>query len=377
MIFIAPVLDDAEKRVVEKIEQVKTNLGYAVQVPERWTGLLRRNALGRAIRGSNSIEGYHVTVEDAIAAADGEEPLDADSDSWKAVTGYRTAMTYVMQLADDPHFTYSDALIKSLHFMMMQHDLGRHPGKWRPGPIFVYDEDRHEQVYEGPEDTLVVPLVTELVGTLNHDADLTPAVVQAAMAHLNLAMIHPFSDGNGRMARCLQTLVLARSGTLAPAFSSIEEHLGRNHRAYYDVLTQVGNGRWHPENDARPWVRFCLKAHFMQASTILRRSRELARLWDALERIVGDRGLPDRMLLALADAALGLSVRNATYRTAAEITDNLAGRDLKTLADAGLLIAQGERRGRRYVAAQAILDTRTRTSEEGRISDPFEEDVGS
>lgn len=375
MIFNAPVLDDAEKRVVERIEQVKTSLGYAVQVPERWTGLLRRNALGRAIRGSNSIEGYHVTVEDAIAAAEGEEPLDADSDSWKAVTGYRTAMTYVMQLADDPHFTYSDALIKSLHFMMMQHDLGRHPGKWRPGPIFVYDEDRHEQVYEGPEDTLVVPLIKELVETLNGDAGITPAVVQAAMAHLNLAMIHPFSDGNGRMARCLQTLVLARSGTLAPSFSSIEEHLGRNHRAYYDVLAQVGGGRWHPENDARPWVRFCLKAHFMQASTILRRSRELARLWDSLERIVGDRGLPERLLLALADAALGLSVRNATYRTAAEISDNLAGRDLKTLADAGLLIAQGERRGRRYVAAPAILDIRTRTRDEERIPDPFEDDV--
>jgi len=41
------------------------------------------------------------------------------------------------------------------------------------------------------------------------------------MAHLNLVMIHPFSDGNGRMARCLQTLVLGREGILEPEFSSL------------------------------------------------------------------------------------------------------------------------------------------------------------
>jgi Fic family protein len=48
------------------------------------------------------------------------------------------------------------------------------------------------------------------------------------MAHLNLVMIHPFRDGNGRMARCLQSVVLAREGVLSPVFMSVEEYLGRN-----------------------------------------------------------------------------------------------------------------------------------------------------
>ncbi len=43
---------------------------------------------------------------------------------------------------------------------------------------------------------------------------------------LNLVLIHPFRDGNGRMARCLQTLVLAREGMVSPIFASIEEYLG-------------------------------------------------------------------------------------------------------------------------------------------------------
>jgi len=71
-------------------------------------GLLRRNTLARAVRGSNSIEGYNVTAEDAIAAVDGEEPLAADREAWLAVTGYRYAMTFVLQLTKDKNFIYSE-----------------------------------------------------------------------------------------------------------------------------------------------------------------------------------------------------------------------------------------------------------------------------
>lgn len=55
------------------------------------------------------------------------------------------------------------------------------------------------------------------------------------MVHLNL-VIRPFKDGNGRMARFLQSYVLAADGTLAPVFLSVEEYLGQNTQEYYDVL---------------------------------------------------------------------------------------------------------------------------------------------
>jgi hypothetical protein len=51
----------------------------------------------------------------------------------------------------------------------------------------------------------------------------------------------------------------------------------------YAVLTEVGAGSWHPERDARSWVRFCIRAHYHQALTLLRRSREMNLLWDAIE----------------------------------------------------------------------------------------------
>src|SRR5487761_1197263 len=123
MLFKSAEIKQAEREVISKIEDTRRTLKYNLAVPRRWRGLLRRNTLARAIRNSNSIEGYNVTAEDAIAAAEGQEPLDADRESWEAVTGYRTAMTFVLQLAKDPNFMYSEGFIRSLHFMMVQHDL--------------------------------------------------------------------------------------------------------------------------------------------------------------------------------------------------------------------------------------------------------------
>ena len=377
MIFQCPELDSKEMEVVGRVAELKRLLGHSVSdSPKRWYGLLRRITFARAVQGSNTIEGYDVALDDAIAAAEGEEPLDPKTEAWAAVAGYQSAMTYVLQLAGDAHFSYSADLLRGLHFMMLQYKLAKKPGRWRVGPIFVQDDERAEVVYEGPPAESIPELMDELLRSLNGNLEM-PGIVKGAMAHLNLVMIHPFADGNGRMARCLQTLVLARSGILAAPFSSIEEYLGRNTRAYYDVLAAVGGGSWHPERDARPWIRFCLTAHYRQATTLLLRTKEMQRLWDALEEEVGRRKLPERTVLALVDAAIGLRVRNATYRPVAEIHDNLASRDFKSLVAEGLLVPEGERRGRFYVASELLKAIRARTHEARRVEDPFVEVPGS
>jgi Fic family protein len=257
--------------------------------------------------------------------------------------------------------------------MMIGYDLARNPGRWRPGPIYVRDERKGDVIYEGPAFELVPSLMADLSGELNGKQDF-PAMVWAAMARLNLVMVHPFSDGNGRMARCLQTLVLAREGTLDPEFCSIEEYLGRNTQDYYDVLAGVGHGRWSPSNDARPWGDFSITAHHTQASAILKRTKETERVWNELEQIIKAKQLPERVIYALSDATFGYKVRTATYRVMAEIADAVAGRDLKLLVDSGLLTAGGEKRGRAYIAAPILIRIRERTREpkieQQRLFDP-------
>jgi len=373
MLFTIRTLPARYVAVVERIDALRVQLRYRTAgTPRQWTGLLRRSTFARAIQGSNSIEGYNVTYDDAVAALVGEEPVAADAESWQAVLGYRDAMTYILQLADDPFFTFNEGTLRSLHYMMLRHDMVRHPGRWRPGSIFVRHAATGDIVYEGPSVDRVPDLMAELVAALNL-ADPAPPMVRAALAHLNLVMIHPFSDGNGRMARALQTLVLAREGILDPRLCSIEEYLGRNTQDYYRVLAEVGGGAWHPANDPLPWVRFCLTAQYRQAQTLLRRASEMGRVWDMVEAEVLRRGLPQRAALALVDATFGWRVRNASYRAAAEVTDNTASRDLKLLIDQGLLVPVGSKRGRSYVAGDWLRAVRERAREARDVDDPFED----
>lgn len=377
MLFHTPTLTDAERAVIGRIDEVREALRYQLTAQRRWVGLLRRVVLARAVRGSNSIEGYNVSLDDAVAAVAGEEPHDSASEAWTAVSAYTDAMTYVVQLADDPHFRYDEALIRSLHYMMLKHDLDKSPGRWRPGPVYVRDERTQEIVYTGPEAMRLPELMRELTLELGTPAD-APALIRGAMAHLNLAMIHPFRDGNGRMARCIQTLVLAREGIVAPPFWSIEEYLGMNTDAYYQVLADVGQGSWHPENDARSWVRFVLTAHYIQAQTLVRRAHEAERRWEVVSEEVARHRLPERATAAVFNAALGFRLRNSSYRDAAEVSEAVAGRDLKALTDAGLLTAVGERRGRSYVATPT-LQALERSLRQPRnvIEDPFKSPPGS
>ena len=375
MLFSTPPLDEHEQAVCARVDELRRALHGQVSEDRRWTGLLRRVSSARAIRGSNSIEGLDVTLDDAVAAVGGGDPLDTSNDVWAAIRGYRRAMTYVLQLADDPHFSYDTSLIKSLHYIVMEYDLTRGAGRWRPGAIYARSERTQTVVYEGPQAMEVPGLMEELVRELQEQDPAVPATVRGAMAHLNLAMIHPFRDGNGRMARILQAVVLAREGVLSPDFVSIEEYLGRNTHDYYEVLAHVGGGMWQPRRNARPWVRFVLTAHFRQAQTLLRRANEAERRWDMLEGEVLQRRMPERCVGALWYAALGFKVRNATYRDFAELSIVSAGRDLKALGVAGFLVAQGQGRGRYYEASDALrsLEASIRR-DRSPIPDPFEHD---
>ena len=377
MLFQAPELDSREHEVLEEIETLKQSLRYQLNEPRRWSGALRRMAFARNIQGSNSIEGYDAALDDAAAVAAGEEPMDVTTETRLALEGYRNAMTYILQLAQEPPIEVSVDLVKSLHFMMTSYDLAARPGRWRAGSVFVRSEPTGEIVYEGVDREEVPTLMDALVDEMNAQGGL--AILRAAMAHLNLVMIHPFRDGNGRMARGLQSLVLAGDGTLAPVFMSVEEFLGRNTRAYYDVLGQVGGGRWQPERDTRPWIRFMLTAHLRQAETLQRRVKTSERLWTSLESLVQAKGLPERSMPALFDATNGYRLRRSTYTAAVrdngdEVSDQTATRDLKALVDAGVLTAQGDKRGRVYTAAEPLIEIgrEARASRQAkRLEDPF------
>jgi Fic family protein len=371
MIYAEPKLKEKDHAVIALIADQRQRLAAQTHHnPRRWTGSIRRRTFAKAIQGSNSIEGYNASVDEAIGIVE-DEAIDERTETWYALSGYRSALTYIMQAAKDPDFEFNKQLFKSLHFIMIGYDMTKNPGQWRPGAIWVVSSRTNERVYEAPDREQIEPLVRELCDYIA-SANSQDLLVKAAMVHLNLTLIHPFSDGNGRMARAMQTLILALDGLVHPIFSSIEEWLGTYTDQYYATLTHVAQGKWSPENSALPWVRFCLKAHYQQASTLLRRMDEYEQLYAEIERIVAAHDLNPRMALPLFDSALGMTLTNSRYQEDAEVTGYIATRDLRQLSELGLLNAKGETRARRYLAGKTLLDARRRVRIDRPLRDPYD-----
>lgn len=353
MLYATPVLGRADLRRIATLDELRRRLGDGTGVAAPWLGQLRRQVRTAAVESSVGIEGFSVPAEDAVGLVAGtQSPDPADSDA-NAVACYARAMDHVGTMAIDPTFRWLDRVILDLHFDVCWFQRDRSPGLWRTAPVSVTSSRGGSPVYTAPDPDHVPELMAEVVGWLRYvDLEIHVAV-RAAMAHLHVVSVHPFRDGNGRVARIVQSLVLARAGLLAPELNSIEEHLASHTGDYYRVLQQVHGATYQPERDATPWVRFCLDAHIAQAQRHLERLELAGERWAALERLVEARGWPDRMVIALEQSLFG-GVERAAYAAEAAVSPATATGDLRRLVDAGLVVQRGRTRATRYVASDHL-----------------------
>lgn len=179
--------------------------------------------------------------------------------------------------------------------------------------------------------------------------------MRAAMAHFNLVKIHPWSDGNGRMSRSLQTLLVSREGVLAPEFSSIEAWLGRPGHTwdYCRVLSEVGGSVYSPNRDTTPWMRFNLRAYHEQTPERAAPRPPIQHVLGPVRRAARTLSVTERQVTALREMAMTGRVRRARYGRAVGITEQQARRDLQHLMCRDLLKAVGNTKGRYYVRAIA------------------------
>lgn len=356
-IYATPPLDTADQRVLTEIVKLRERLSLRLHPRPSWSGQLRRNMAARAIAGSNAIEGYPMRVCEVEALLVGEQPVGTPESIRIEVEGHRRAMAWIQALSDAEDFAYEAGLLNGLHWMVQGHHTRKRPGRWRDRAVYVLSAGYPPVTeYTAPDPGRVPELMTALINWLN-SGDLDQSVhVRASMAHLNLVNIHPWSDGNGRLSRALSTLLFAREGAMPAEYSSIEEWLGyrENTWDYYRVLKRVGGPTWSPEKDTSPWIRFCLRAHHLQAQSAERRFDLYARIWEQLSEATSRLGLDERVVHALLPAALNGKVRRAMYQQDAELSEQVAQRDLKGLVQLGWLRADGRTRARQYVPGQAM-----------------------
>ncbi|HLM85117.1 MAG TPA: Fic family protein [Solirubrobacteraceae bacterium] len=372
MIYRTPQPDVALEAELAAFDKLRVELGGQARVAGRWLGSLRGQWRASSAESSIEIEGFHVPEDQTLAVASGDEPADPTDEDRMALSCYARAMDHVGVMSGDPVFGWVDRVVLDLHFDACYFQKNKEPGQYRQGGIEVTNPRGGPPAYVGPEAQEVPALMGEIVRWLEHGDPDAHLVVRAAMAHLHIVSVHPFRDGNGRISRIIQSLVLARGGLLAPEFVSIEEYLASNTTAYYAALQTAQGGTYQPERDATPFVRFCVGAHVEQARRRLRQLAETGTRWAYLEALVEQRAWPDRLVIAL-EQSLFRGTDRAAYSAEADVSTPTASSDLRRLLDAGLISQQGRGRTTRYVASDRLArDVRIhldrdprRTSSEG------------
>ncbi len=358
--FLTPPIAGGLQRQLDELSKLRRALGAGTRTRTRWMGSLRRQFRASTVNSSTSIEGFTVSPQEALALTAGTGTTAGDNEDRQAVACYARAMDHVGTLAVDPAFRWLDRVILDLHFDACYFQRDQDPGLWRPGPIAVVAGDGAVE-YSAPAAEQVPALMQEVVTWLDSgdlDADI---VVRAAMAHLHVISVHPFRDGNGRISRIVQSLVLARDGLAAPEFLSIEEYLGAHTAEYYEALRSTQGGSYQPERDATGWVEFCVEAHIIQARQRLAQIEQAAQRWQRLEDLLEARGWPERLAIALEQSLIGGTDRSR-YAEEAEVSPATASADLRRLLDTGLVEQEGRGRSAAYRASQSLREASDNTT---------------
>lgn len=159
-------------------------------------------------------------------------------------------------------------------------------------------------------------------------------VVFAAVAHLWFVTIHPFEDGNGRIARAIADMALARSEGTPRRFYSMSSQIRVERKAYYDTLERTQKG----DLDITEWIAWfleCLDRAFVGAETVLASVLCKARFWDA--HAVD--ALNDRQRLVVNRLLNGFEgkLTSSKYAALAKCSQDTAARDIEDLSRKGIL----------------------------------------
>ena len=183
--------------------------------------------------------------------------------------------------------------------------------------------------------------------------DLDP-LLRAAIAHLWLVTLHPFDDGNGRVARAVTDRALAQAERQSIRFYSLSEAIMARREAYYDQLERTQKGSL----DVTAWLDWfltVLEASMQQALLRLSRVMDKTRFWQRhATTVLNERQIKVlNRLLDTAGEGFGHGINAAKYKSLAKVSKATATRDLAELLDKGCLEKlPGGGRSTRYVIAR-------------------------
>jgi Fic family protein len=212
-------------------------------------------------------------------------------------------------------------------------------GAWRNdahGPMQVVSGPvgKEKVHYEAPPASLLKAEMSAFLSWANDAGDKTDAVLKAALSHLWFVTIHPFDDGNGRIARAIADWALARSEGSPQRFYSMSAQIRQERNDYYDMLERTQKGTL----DVTPWMDWflaCLGRAFHGTETTLAAVLRKARFWKShAQATINER---QRVILnKLLDGFIG-HLTTAKWATFANSSHDTALRDIQRLIEEGIL----------------------------------------
>jgi Fic family protein len=231
-------------------------------------------------------------------------------------------------------------------------------GAWRKGPVRVISGPigREKIHFEGPSAARLAKEMTVFLRWFNGPAE-TDLILKAGIAHLWFVTIHPLDDGNGRIARVLTDLLLARSEQSSQRFYSVSAQIQRERKQYYAVLEKTQKGTL----DITPWMNWYLddlERAFESAEAGIAAVLTKARFW---ERHAGAT-LNDRqraMVNALLNGIEG-KMTSSKWAKMTKTSPDTALRDIEKLIALGIL-ERDPAGGRSTSYSLTAMKTRTAT----------------
>lgn len=213
-------------------------------------------------------------------------------------------------------------------------------GKYRSGDMQVVSGamGKERVHYEAPKADVLEVEMKRFLNWFNNESETDP-VLKAAIAHLWFVTIHPFDDGNGRIARTITDMQLARSDGSPQRFYSMSNQILTERKRYYNLLEQTQRG----DGDITAWLEWflsCLENALVNSRVILESVLAKAKFWERHSQM----SLNDRqrlMLNKLLDDFEG-KLTSSKWAKIARCSQDTAIRDIQDLINKGILRKEAE-----------------------------------
>ncbi len=219
---------------------------------------LRRQAIIRMTHHSTEIEGNGLDMKQ-VEALYAKKKVDAPDRDIYEVKNYLHALKYIEKTVVEKK-PLTEKVILKIHKLVTDKTLSpQFCGRYRPGPIYVVRRQfgvPQETLYTGPDAKHVPKLMADFLTWLKtSEKKEINTVLVAAIAHMELAAIHPFNDGNGRTARALATLVLYQRGYDFRRLFALEDYYNTDRPAYYKAIN-LGKTYDERRTDITSWLEY-------------------------------------------------------------------------------------------------------------------------